>query len=86
MAAKKQMQDYSTTTLLQRQKTLNIFIYIIILLLVTYAVIMFYQMINQTWNTRSPIAALPFLLFAIAVIIGRYRANISAELKKREAA
>ncbi len=86
IVARKQMQDYNTTTLLKRQKVLNILIYGIILLLITYGIIMFYQMMNQTWNTRSPIAALPFLLFAVAVIIGRYHANISAELKKREVA
>ncbi len=82
--AKKQIQDYSTAELRSRQKALSAITYIIISLLIVYAIVMFYQMINQTWDTRNPLIAMPFLLFAVAVTTGRSIANISAELKRRE--
>lgn len=82
--AKKQIQDYSTAELRSRQKALSIITYIVISLLIAYAIVMFYQMINQTWDTRNPLISMPFLLFAVAVIIGRSIASINAELKRRE--
>lgn len=83
--AKKKLEDFTTEELLSKKKTLKVVMYMLLGLIIVYAVFMFYQMFTGTWDTSTPLIVMPMMLFVILLPIRNSQKMLDDELKKREA-
>ncbi len=81
---KNQLEELTTESLKQKIKATYSMLYVAIVLLLLYAIFMFYQMFEGTWKAQGPQIIVPFIFVAILIPNIALLKKMKAELEKRQ--
>ena len=76
-------ERFSTQELIERRQKLSKVNYGILSIMILYGISMVYQMINGSWNSKSPMIILPIILFVALLLNNVAKKRITEEIATR---